>query len=514
LSEPSAETSEDRGHHGARHGVGANRGARMSAELIAPGLATTESSARLALLGLIVAAWIVIAVLFRNPFYDEIAVTGSALMLAGTIGFYRWQPGPGREAYRYLGFFAFLYTFISSGVNILQDVDPVGFTPTPAAFSFAIEASLVFAVAFMVGAAVFGGNIAPAVEPDEHDPGLSPFFLAVLAAVSTATSVIFSLFIAQVGSSIGRLGTLPLVLLNPGLVVPFVTGAKLYQGKRVLPIAIVVLGHAFLTMMSSAIGAVSVVIRDIVFTHILLRRQLPRGLLAVGFVVVMILNPAKHLVRYEMASQGDRGSMGTFDRALTLWTNAITETWFSQGRTDEETMRSYSDTPRRFDYNWVGAHIYAMVPDTLPFEDGTTYEDIPLVLIPRVFMPDKPTSAGYMRSRWTVKLGMQSWESASLTAVAIPAPFEAYWNFGWAGVIAVTGGMLQLAPRDPVARAGYVVLLASSLGIWLDMLVWLVPSFAVVGAAAVLVRVFCRLGQRSSNERPGILTRAVDAVDP
>ena len=77
-----------------------------------------------------------------------------------------------------------------------------------------------------------------------------------------------------------------------------------------------------------------------------------------------------------------------------------------------------------------------------------------------------------------------------------------------------TGGMLRLAPEDPVARTGYFVVLATTLGLFVDMLVWLVPGFVFVGAAAILARVYSARARKraASAAASGVAAAAVIPV--
>lgn len=459
-------------------------------------------------IGAAVAAWTIIAVANREPLYDPIAIALSSLMLGSSLAFLRWEPPVGREGFRLLGFFVAGQCFLATGLSVIQPVDRGGliFAPTTEAFSFAVHASFLFSAVFLFSAWLTspraGENLA---EPACSTSGPAPWVAIGLAIITALLSINFSLRGSSVGS-VSRFGTLPIVLFNPGLIAPLLVASDLLRSrKHRTPIAIMIGAQLLITVLSSAIGAVGVLVRDIILAHICLRKRLPMKLLAIGLVFVAVFNPAKIVFRGLLAADGRGGQTAiSVDQAVGFWGEALTTTWADDDRRQASSQR-LKETGRRLDYNWAAAHVYTFVPDQIPHERGATYEDIPMVLVPRVFYPNKPLSALHTRSRWLVRLGIQSWEAASTTAVAIPAPAEAYWNFGWAGLMIiplalglVVGLMMRLTPKDPAARVAYTVLVATTLGQFMDMLVWLVPGFVLVGAAAVLTRIYCRIGRASS----------------
>jgi hypothetical protein len=459
--------------------------------------------------GAITVLWLFAAFAFRDPLYDIVAVFASGIPVAGALAFYYWDPGAGRHTFRLLAFSACIQAIITSSLSILQSVDAEGlrFTPTSESFSFSVEATTLFVSCFILGAFLTSPrkheNL-PKLGSDTSGPSAS---VAVGAALICAlVSVRFALFGSTV-DSVSRFGTLPLVVFNSGLFVPMLTAAYLITRRRshVVALAIVLVGQSVITLLNSSIGAIILAMRDSLFAFVYLRRKVPRWALAAGLLFVLVLNPAKQVFRGRLAADGRArvGHANDASEALSLWGDAIEETWIDPRGRERSTEDNFRQTASRVDYNWISAHVYTFVPDRIPYQYGATYEDIPLVLVPRLLWPDKPLSATFLRSRWTVKLGLQNWESAETTSIAITAPAEAYWNFGWLGVVFVplalglAGGlMLRLAPREPVARAGYVVFLSISIAGFLDMVIWIVPQFVALLVSAVLAYLYCAVGKR------------------
>lgn len=452
----------------------------------------------------VVLVWSVVAVLFRDPLYDNLALVSSISTLAATVFFLAWRPPPGQEGFRLLGVFVGGQTFLSAGLSIISPVDPPRVLPaiTEESFSFAIQSAVVFSGMFLLGAVVTSprGSKTAANPPG---PESGPIWSVALAlAVGT---VLVTNYIALTTSveSVNRLGTLPLIIFSAGLIAPLILATGLLSGRSMtLPLAIVIAGQALMTFYSSMLGVVIYTLRDLILVLVYLRRRLPMRLIGAAVAIFVLLNPAKSVFRGSLAAEGRSGSFASLEEASGLWEEAIVTTWLPDRRSATHGSDELQTTTRRLDYNWLSAHVYLAVPARVPYEMGGTYEDIPVMLVPRVLYPEKPISATHTRSRWLVKLGIQTRQTIELAAIALPASAEAYWNFGWPGVFGVpfllgllVGMMLRLGPKDAAARTAYVVLLVTTLGQFLDMLVWVLPQFAVVAVSGLLAFIYCRLGR-------------------
>ncbi len=464
---------------------------------------------------LVVLAWAAIAVVFHEEFYDYYAVLSSVVILAGAVSFYRWDPAPGREGYRLLGFFVCGQAFISSGVSVLNrvDVNPLLSTPTEEAFSAAVESTVIFAFMFLLGALLTAPRSGQALA-DAPTPTAGPTRLVALV-VATITSL---LTISLLRSDTGQLGTLPFIFFNIGIIGPMLIAQESLTGKRNrLALGILLLGQAITVFYTSMLGVLFLPLRDLLMARIYLKRPLPLLFIAGLIGVFVLLNPVKHLFRAETARSDDADGAG---QTYARWSDAFSTTWSDDSKSQRSRKTGLEESSSRLDYNWISAHVFRTVPRRLPFEEGETYVPIATILIPRVIYPDKPNSAEYGRGKWMVKLGVQSRQATRTASFALPTSAEAFWNFGWPGVFLVptllgafVGLMLRWGPKDPVVRAGYVVLLASNLGQFLDMMIWIIPAFVTVGASAIFAALYNRFGKtalKASKAQP--VMRAPEAA--
>lgn len=444
--------------------------------------------------------WLVVAWFRHDPLYDEIAILASAGLLFGAIWFWQWKPRQDWDPLRLVGFAAFAQAFIGSGLSVIQKIEPTQlfFTPAPFAFSATVLSAFLFTSMFVVG--IVATMLVLRNEQPQDTKARLPGWLAWTLAGAAAAHALATAIGIPLAS---KLGTLPTMAFKLPFVIALLTATQLVQKRSMkLPLALI-FGAQFVSLLTTSfLGAVLLPARDVLLTFFQLGKRFPwRLALGVGLLLV-ILNPAKHVVRSELLrSKGDDFyGFETTERAAGAWRQAIEQTWSPDSQGSLNAERHLQATLSRLDYNWAGALIHTLVPGMLPFEGGRTYEDIPMVLIPRVLYPDKPGSADYFRTRWTVRLGIQTWESAKRTSIAIPAFGEAYWNFGWLGVALIplalgllVGVLIYLAPSNPVGRTGYLVVLATSLTSFLDMLIWHIPQFVIVLVCAILVRFYVRV---------------------
>ncbi len=460
----------------------------------------------------LIGGWTTIASLYRDDLYDGFAVLSSIGILVASIAFFKWDPPSGRDSFRVVAFFVCIQTFLTSGVSVISEVpdSPAGTPHGVSALSFSVHAAVIFSLMFVAGVWVSAPKEQECLS-DPVGPNTGPRPGVAVAIALAAVLVNISFAVSTVESQVGRLGALPLVIFNMSLLAPMFLAARVINPSfPIWPAAIVLLGQAAITFYNSMLGIVVLTLRDMALAQVYLKGKVPARMMLAAAAIVLVLNPAK----MEFRNKAGERAAGTADAAelSATWEQAIENAWSPHNTASGSRIEGTLD---RLNYNTVIAHVYTVVPSRVPFQLGRTFEDIPTVLIPRVLYPDKPTSEGYTRSRWLMLIGIQDSRTIQTSAVALPASAEAYWNFGWPGLFTVpvilgffVGLTLRLAPRDPVARTAYVVLVATSLGNFLDMLVWLIPQFVTVLVGAALASIYCRLGRRRSVANRNVLARA------
>jgi hypothetical protein len=446
-------------------------------------------------------AWGALAFLYADPIYGVEAVLASIVTLGALLWLLLWRPPPGRESFRLAGVLVALQAFVGAGAPVLVAPTTLGLRPTTEAFTFAVVACTLFSGAFLLGVWVVSGGVKPA-KPLASTSGPTPM-VALFLAVCTAGVALFNGLRPTL-----TLGILPLVVFNMSLFIPLFTAQYLLRGTGKIALGLLLGVQVALSFYSSMLGVAAFALRDVWLTHSLVGKRFPWTVGAAVLMAFIVVNPAKALFR-QAASEAS-GPLD-FAEAASLWSSALEQTWQpAESRKASGREDALKATTSRVDQNGLAAHVYSMVPSRRPFAEGRTYEDIPLMLIPRVLYPDKPTSRGYTRSRWTIEIGIQDSQTRNETSYSIPAYAEAYWNFGWPGVVGVpllfglfVGLILRINVADPIARAGWTVLVVTYCTAFLDMLVWILPVALIAIASAPLVSVYCGLGRyRIKKTRP------------
>lgn len=104
---------------------------------------------------------------------------------------------------------------------------------------------------------------------------------------------------------------------------------------------------------------------------------------------------------------------------------------------------------------------------------GRSYLGAALFFVPRSLWPEKPRTAGVYNNHYNFSRTYLAQDFPQGWGIPISGPTEAYWNFGWVGVLVVffgTGGILRVLARWMHARGGRgfsAVLLATGL-LYLD----------------------------------------------
>jgi hypothetical protein len=450
-----------------------------------------------ALIGIaITLGWAFVAFALADSLYGPMAIVASIAIVAASVAVYLWKPAEGREPVRVVGLMVLVQTFLSAGMSVIREVDraTAHSRPSPEAYTFATVSSVVFTFCFLAG--LWIGAPGPSTklpDPLTSSSGPTQSNILILGVVTSAVTMATSL-------GAGRsLGVLPMILFNTSLTIPLFTAHYLMKGGSRLPLYLSLLVQVVLAIYSSMLGLAVLSIRDILLTYVALRKRVPWGVVAISVAAFLILNPAKALFRQQVTESGPI----TFEQALVVWQDSLADTWSTQ--TIERTEArdgALRTTTERLDYNWLSAHVYTVVPDRIPYQLGRTYEDVPLLLVPRVLYPDKPTSQGRTRSRWLIELGVQSSSSIDTVAISLPASAEAYWNFGWLGVFVVgtilglsVGSLFRVRIADPLGRVAWTVLVATTCTFFLDMVVWLVPQIVIALICVPLVTFYCGLGR-------------------
>jgi hypothetical protein len=232
-------------------------------------------------------------------------------------------------------------------------------------------------------------------------------------------------------------------------------------------------------------------------------RQIPWFAILAGFVLYLMLNPAKFEYRQQVWFSGE--NVG-FSERLEVWALAV-EDELSTARQQETWDETLREALARFDLVHRFTYVREMTPAYIPYYGGETYNYFLYAWIPRLLWPDKP-SASESTDRLDLDYGFK-YESQPVT-IAIGQLPEAYANFGFMGVAVVMAlqGMVFAALdamlnglRSEGGRAIYLVIMAYFLnGIGSLAAVLFGALVQYILASAVLLRPFAASWQASEGQ--------------
>jgi hypothetical protein len=227
-------------------------------------------------------------------------------------------------------------------------------------------------------------------------------------------------------------------------------------------------------------------------------RRIPWFAILAGFVLYLVLNPAKFQYRERVWFGSQEYG---FSQRLEVWALAVDEelTTTRQQAAWEQTVRA---SLARFDLVHRFAYVREMTPVYVPYYRGESYTYFLYAWIPRLLWPEKP-SASESLDRLDLDYGFK-YESQPVS-VGIGQLPEAYANFGVigiAGVMALQGIAFALLDavlngrRSDGGRAIYLVIMAYFLnGIGSSAAVLFGALVQYILASAILLRPFATAWQ-------------------
>ncbi len=216
-------------------------------------------------------------------------------------------------------------------------------------------------------------------------------------------------------------------------------------------------------------------------------RKIPFAVAIAAFFVLAVLHNGKSEMRHR--HWNDNASGVTFTQLPAFFTE-----WIGYGLTlkpGEEEREVAAGILERTSLFHILCIVIDRTPSLRPHLDGETYRSIPLVLVPRLFWPDKP-APHESNQLLAIHYGFSTRETVGNVSIAFGTPSEAYANFGLLG-LAILGAFYGFlfkkitgwaAGCPPISFAGLitVLLVAWSFQAEMILVVWLSSLFQAVVA--------------------------------
>lgn len=185
--------------------------------------------------------------------------------------------------------------------------------------------------------------------------------------------------------------------------------------------------------LGSAVGFLLVVITVYIST----RKRLPVAALVIVLAYVVFMQPGKMRFREQYWYGEHTGS--AVERA-TFWVQSSAEVWgdvLSNKEGGAKVADLFSATTDRTSLIAFTAQMVEYVPTVIPYQNGSTYAFLLVSWVPRAFWPNKP-SASDVNHLYQTTFRLTREENLGNVSLSPGIAGEAYWNFGWAGVVLVS----------------------------------------------------------------------------
>jgi hypothetical protein len=349
--------------------------------------------------------------------------------------------------------FTYLYTFALQIINRDRVTDVMGkFTASP---------SDLWASAAIVSACLLAGTLTWFLiqKKQQRPPDFCHSFRdnvvnQTTLALFIASTMITLGFATEKIYFLGKLSTAAQAFAGTlSTVTGFVLAYRLARNELATPLKITFIIFLILNLIANSaslllIGAISLA-GTVLVGYTLGKKKVPWLALVLFLPLAFILHEGKGEMRVKYWNQQTAVASVSLTDYPTFFMEWFDYGWGNITEPVETVEDERSDLLERSGLIQILLVPYFMSPDILPYVDGETYKDLPLMLIPRIFYPDKPIAHAGQRYL-SVYYMLQDENSTLTTSIGWGLLAEAYANFaiwGSIGLGAVLGWFFGLVAR-------------------------------------------------------------------
>jgi hypothetical protein len=249
--------------------------------------------------------------------------------------------------------------------------------------------------------------------------------LLVGAASASGLSALLPVEYRHIATSVG---TYYPVLVYAGLraLAPEATGRD--RVRLWFSVSLVAVAGLTSGMMEAAIRPMVV----LAVVYVAIRRRVPVRWVLVVALAVTVVQPVKGFYRESAWTEESR--LADPSLVLDQWRDAFTVYWLSGSR---KTSASSGSLVSRLNNLDAIARTFEYVPRDVGYEWGRAWTILPVAMFPRALFPDKPPMTGSFNDAFNRRFGLQNPATIGSSVNSFPLVADAYWNFGWPGVVCV-----------------------------------------------------------------------------
>lgn len=161
-------------------------------------------------------------------------------------------------------------------------------------------------------------------------------------------------------------------------------------------------------------------------------KQAPFKLAAIFVLLAILITPTKHIYRGQINFGAEQDYM-ELGAVIDVWKYSFDKVWSGESTNRKEDAGD--QLVSRINYLAVLSAVVYRVPAEVPYSNGDTWAAAVKNFVPRAIWRDKPALTEVTNDYFNDQLGFQSELNARTTTLAFPLVADAYWAWGWVGVI-------------------------------------------------------------------------------
>jgi len=162
-------------------------------------------------------------------------------------------------------------------------------------------------------------------------------------------------------------------------------------------------------------------------------RRINWGYPLLAVFMIVLVNPVKIVYRDLTGFRTSYFSKTTLSESFDALARSMEASW--GGGLDRNYDENMEQLTERLNEQTKTATVFYLVPNVVRYEGGTTLWPIFYGQVPRMLWREKPNITRSTTDYFNVKLGFQTPSQTLHTTEAMPMVAEAYFNFGWPGIV-------------------------------------------------------------------------------
>ncbi len=165
-------------------------------------------------------------------------------------------------------------------------------------------------------------------------------------------------------------------------------------------------------------------------------RRVPAGFFAAVVVMMVVMQPVKLAYRDLIGFRTNYYERLSIGESLDAMSRSFEKEW-TGGSSESVAGDNLSFLGERLNERSSNAVVHYLVPRMVPYGRGVTLYPAAYALVPRILWSNKPSLNESVNNHFAVRLGFLTDVEARTTTKTVPISAEAFYNYGWPGIVGV-----------------------------------------------------------------------------